>query len=436
MKILLVFPRAEYVPGRKRKGIEPITSLIGEAISLTLPQVAACTPKGHEVTIIDENYEKLNFKEDYDLVGITCLTMNAPRAYEIADRFRSMGIPVVLGGPHPSALPEEAKQHADAVVIGEAELTWPQLLEDFEKGELKPFYKADKPIPPDIIPEPRRDLIKRKYFIDALLVKRGCPNRCEFCMVTSIFNREIKPIEKVLEEINNISTRDVCIYDQNLTWNMSYTKELLRRLKETNKRWLANGTVNVLGRDDEFLRLAKEANIYYWYIGFESISQKSLDGANKKHNRVEEYESTIKKIKEHGMIINASFIFGFDEDTPDIFDATIKTIEKWDIDMAEFHILTPFPGTRLYDRLKKEGRILTEEWDKYTTATVVFQPKNMSPQELFEGTRKVAKSFYTIPKIIKRTIKAFKVTKDLSIALFVLLRNLRYRERYKRQFNF
>ncbi|RLF59634.1 MAG: hypothetical protein DRN25_03810 [Thermoplasmata archaeon] len=161
-----------------------------------------------------------------------------------------------------------------------------------------------------------------------------------------------------------------------------------------------------------------------------------MDGANKKHNRVEEYESTIKKIKKHGMIINASFIFGFDEDTPDIFDATIKTIEKWDIDMAEFHILTPFPGTRLYDRLKKEGRILTEEWDKYTTATVVFQPKNMSPQELFEGTRKVAKSFYTIPKIIKRTIKAFKVTKDLSIALFVLLRNLRYRERYKRQFNF
>lgn len=436
MNILLVFPKANYAHPDRKKDKEPITNLIGEAVSLTLPQVAASTPQKHNVEIIDENYETLDFSDKYDLVGITCFTMSAFRAYEIADTFRSMGVPVVLGGYHPNALPHEAKQHADSVVIGEAELTWPKLLEDLEEAQLKPFYKSNKHISPKLIPEPRRDLIKRNYSMDGLLVKRGCPNRCEFCTVTSIFNKEIKPIEKVRKEIKNISAKDIFIYDQNFTWNMNFTKKLLRELKKFNKRWLANGTINVLNKDDEFLRLAQEANIYYWYIGFESISQKSLCGANKKHNKVKKYVTTIKKIKKHGMIINGSFMFGFDEDTHDIFESTLKAIDDWDIDMAEFHIVTPFPGTALYDRLKKEGRILTEDWSKYTTANVVFEPKNMTAEELFEGTRRVARSFYTILKIIKRSFNALKKTRDFYVFILVLLRNLRYRERYKNQFNF
>jgi len=436
MKILLIFPKVNYAHVEKKDNTEFLRNIFGEAVSLTLPQVAAATPRSHKITIIDENQEKIDFNSKPDLVGITCLTMSAPRAYEIADKFRSIDIPVVLGGNHPTALPEEAKQHADSVIIGEAEIMWPKLLNDFERGQLKPFYMSKEIISPESIPEPRRELIKEKYSVDGLLMRRGCPNRCEFCTVSSLYSKDQRSIENVLKEIKNISAKRIFIYDQNLTWNMDYTKKFLNEIKTINKRWYANGTVNVLAENDEFLKLAKEAHIFYWYIGFESISQKSLNGANKKNNRVEKYESAIKKLKSYDMSITGSFMFGFDDDTPDIFDTTLETINNWDIDVAEFHILTPFPGTALYKRLKKEERILTEDWGKYNTANVVFEPKNMSVDELFEGTKKVAKNFYSLSKIMKRSIKSFQTTNDISISNLILITNLLYRERYKNQFNF
>ncbi len=272
--------------------------------------------------------------------------------------------------------------------------------------------------------------------MDGLLIRRGCPNHCEFCTVTSLFNEETKPMEQVLQEIKTIEAKEVFIYDQNFTGDVTFITSLLKELKGLNKRWLANATINILGENDEFLRLAREANIYYWYIGFESFSQRSLNGANKKHNKVDTYASAIKKIKDQGMIINGSFMFGFDGDTTDIFDTTSQKIDRLGIDMAEFHILTPFPGTALYKRLKKEGRLLSEDWSKYTTANVVFEPKNMSVTELFEGARSVAKNFYTFSKIMKRSFHALATSKNLRTFVLVLLRNLRYRERYKNQFNF
>jgi radical SAM superfamily enzyme YgiQ (UPF0313 family) len=347
-----------------------------------------------------------------------------------------MGVPVILGGNHPTALPEEAKQHADSVVIGEAEIMWPRLLIDVEEGHLRPFYMSTEIIPPEAIPEPRRELIKRKFSVDGLLMRRGCPNRCEFCTVASLYSKDQRSIENVLKEIKNISSRYIFIYDQNLTWDMDYTMKFLNEIKTLHKRWYANGTVNVLAENDDFLRLAKEAHIFYWYVGFESISQKSLNGANKKNNKVEKYESVIKKLKSYDMSITGSFMFGFDEDTPEIFDTTLKRITQWDIDIAEFHIVTPFPGTALYKRLKTEGRIFTEDWSKYNTANVVFEPKHMSRKELFEGTRRVAKNFYSLPKILKRSLKALQTTHDLSISNIILISNLLYRERYKNQFNF
>lgn len=438
MNILLIFPRVKYAPAEMKKDKEFIQKLFGEPVSLTLPQVAGATPAQHSIRIVDENYENIDFTNvsDIDLIGITCLTMSAPRAYEIADRFREIKIPVVLGGNHSTALPHEAKQHADSVVVGEAEITWPQLLSDFERGQLKPFYVSKKAVPSESIPEPRRDLIRRKYYSDGLLIKRGCPNRCEFCFITSHYRKEMRPIENVLKEIAKISADRICIYDQNITWQMKYTKDLLKELKKFNKRWLANGTIDILGKNDDFLKLAKDAGFFYWYIGFESISQKSLNGINKKHNRVEEFASAIKKIKSYGMVMVGSFIFGFDEDASDIFDNTLQALDDWNIYLAEFHILTPYPGTVLYSRLKKEGRILTEDWSKYNTANVVFQPKNMTVNELFMGTRKIAKEFYTFPRIIKRFYNTLEETNNLYVSYYVLQRNLQYRERYKNQFNF
>ncbi|DAC72922.1 MAG TPA: hypothetical protein DSN98_02875 [Thermoplasmata archaeon] len=267
-------------------------------------------------------------------------------------------------------------------------------------------------------------------------MRRGCPNQCEFCAVTTLHHKEERPLEKVFEEIQHISARKIFIYDQNLTWNMEYAKRFLQGLPGINKRWLANGTANMLGKDDEFLGLAKDAHLFCWFVGFESISQKSLNGAKKKTNKSEEFASVIQKVRSYGMILVGSFIFGFDEDTPDLFDDTLQAISDWGLEMAEFHILTPFPGTALYKRLKVDGRLLTEDWSKYTTTNVVFEPKNMSAKELYEGTRRVAKEYHSIPRIMKRSYNILETTKNPSLAYYVFQRNLRYRERYANQFNF
>ena len=436
MKILLIFPKVKNRHPDLRREKDLFTKIFGEVVSLTLPQVAASTPHGHVVTIVDENYETVNLEEDADLVGITCLTMAAPRAYELADYFRARGVTVVLGGNHPTALPQEAKQHADSVIIGEAETTWPRLLQDFAEGRLHPFYQVTERIAPEAIPEPRRDLIRRHYISDGLLIKRGCPNSCEFCTVTSLFSNDIRSLDSVLTEVSHIRSKTIFIYDQNLTTYMAYTTKLLRELKKFEKRWLANGTVDVLGKDDGFLHLAKDAGIFYWFIGFESISQQSLDQTKKGRNRVELYPDIIQKIKDHGMVIVGSFMFGFDEDSPDVFQRTLQKLDEWKIDMAEFHIVTPFPGTALYTRLKNEGRILTENWSLYNTANVVFSPKKMTTENLFEGTRTIAKEYYRYRRIAKRSFHALENSKNFFTASSVFFQNIKYRFRYKSQFNF
>ena len=217
----------------------------------------------------------------------------------------------------------------------------------------------------------------------------------------------------------------ISFYDPSLISDIEYATTLFNELKNLNKKILCQGTINILGKSDEFLKIAKEAGLFSWYIGFESISQKSLNETNKKVNQVDDYRSSIKKIKDYNMIINGAFVFGFDNDGPDIFEKTYDSIKNWDIDMVDFHILTPFPGTVLYKRLKKEGRILTEDWDKYNLVNVVFQPKNMSAKELFEGTRWITKKYFSVKNIIKRYYKAIERHKDYYLSTYVLLQTRR-----------
>ena len=436
MNILLINPKVSYILPNEKKESDVLTKIFGEIPSLTLPQVAASTPGEHNIQIIDENYEKLDIKNNADIVGITCFTMSAPRAYEIADKYKSIGVPVILGGNHPTALPDEAKKHADAVVVGEAENTWPQLILDFQKGQMKPFYISNKNVSNEEIPEPRRDLISKKMVSNAIMINRGCPNRCEFCTITSTYNRTVRPIEKVLEEVKKIKSKSILIYDSNFTVNIKYNKRLLEELIKFKKKWLASGTINVLGDDEELLKIAKEAGLFSWCIGFESISQKSIDEANKKTNQVDMYLSAINKIKENGMAIFGTFIFGFDNDTPDIFENTYNTINKWNLGAADFHILTPLPGTPLYERLKKEDRIITEDWSKYNCINVIYQPKNMSVEELYEGTRWISKKYYSISNIIKRFFNTFEKYRDISLANYILQLNFSTRLRYKTLFDF
>ena len=439
MKILLVFPRVEHGQTSIRDKGSWSALLFGNPI-ITLPHLAAITPEKHDVKIVNENYNDIDFDADVDLVGITCYTMTAPRVYEIADEFRRRDKTVVLGGYHPTAMPEEAKQHADSIILGMAEASWPKLIKDFEKGKLKPIYERDYDFDMADVPPIRRDLIVINPILGAVQWTRGCINKCEFCAIGSFCDHGVmrRPIKNVVEEIKQMPNKLFIFHDPHLTSSPRYAKELFKEMirQKVGKSWLANGTTNVLGKiDDEFLDLARKAGCLEWFVGFESVSQKALDSIKKTHNKVENFRKIIKRLHKHEMTVQGGIIFGFDEDTPDIFDLTLEKMYEFEIDVVEINILTPYPGTPLFDRFEREGRILTKDWSRYNQVDVVYKPKNMTEKELFEGARKVAKEFYNIPNIVGRTAKIFAITKKLH-GFFPAGGNLSYRRYYKRDFNF
>ncbi len=439
MKILLIFPRILHGATTYRdKG--SWTSIIFGYPIITLPHMAAITPKKYDVKIINENYENIDFNTNVDLIGITCYTMTAPRVYEIADEFRKRGKKVVLGGYHPTAMPNEALQHADSIILGMAEASWPKLLEDAEKGKLKRIYAKDTNYDIADIPPMRRDLIKHNPLLGAIQTTRGCVNKCEFCAISSFCEHGIKqrPIKNVIEEIKQMPNKIFIIHDPHLTTNRKYAKELFRQMikNKFNKKWVANGTSNVLLKaDEEFLDLARKAGCVEWFVGFESVSQAALDGIKKTHNKVEDFEKMIKRVHKYNMTIQGGIIFGFDEDTSDIFDTTIQKINELDMDAIEINILTPYPGTPLFKRLDEAERIITKDWSKYNQVEIVYEPKNMTVKELYEGTRKVAKECYSWPNIIKRNLKIIK-TAGMIGSLLPAGTNINFRRYYKKDFNF
>jgi len=438
MNILLIHPKLTHGPViREDRGTFRAKFFTNP--EMTLPAVAAAIPNNHNIRIILETFEDIDYSDNYDLVGISCFTMFAPAVYEIADRFRKLGVPVVLGGYHPSALPEEAIKHADSVVIGEAEYNFPRLLKDMEKGKLQSYYKNEKPVKSEDIPSLRRDLLSFQSLTDGIRITRGCPNRCEFCSITYFFKHcyRKRPIKKVIEELKSLTRKFIYIHDANLTADLSYSKAIFKAMikENINKKWFANGNINILGENKEFLKLAKKSGCVGWTVGLESASQQSLNSVNKKNNKVEKYTEWINTIKRNGMAVSGLLMFGFDEDTLDIFDKTIDALNNWNIDAGEFNILTPLPGTPLYNRLEKEGRILTKDWSKYTQSEVVFQPKQMTPKELYEGTKKVIKEFHTIDKMLARWIKLPKISLSTSTISSMITMDLFRKVWYRREYN-
>jgi len=377
--------------------------------ALTFPILAALTPKHYEIEVIEQIGSKIDFDKKYDLVGISCLTKDAFRAYHVADEFRKRGIPVIIGGFHPSALPEEAKQHADSVVIGEADETWPEIIKDFENGKLKPFYYPTRPVDPKNIPRPRTDIYPKDAQF-AIHATRGCPGKCDFCAITHMKHRSVfrmRPIEDVVNEIKSQPWKTFYFYDDSLTLNTKYALKLFNEIKDLNKNFFAFSNIYTLGKYDELLKAAKEAGCVGWAIGFESVSQESLNSVGKSANKVEDYASTIKKIHDTGMFILGFFIFGFDHDHLDIFDKTDEFVRKNNIDVPRAYILVPYPGTPVYDRFEKEGRLLSKDWSKYQ-GHVVFQPKHMSPEELYTNTKRLYNKWYKKTNIFLRTFKGLK----------------------------
>lgn len=438
MKILLIHPKMGHGPVTDKDRGKLRSKLFTNPM-MTLPAVASCIPSQYTVRLLHEDYEDVNYSQDCDLVGISCFTMYALRAYGIADEFRRRGVPVVLGGYHPTALPEEAKQHADSVVMGEAELCFPHLLEDLEQDKLKSFYRSELWARPEQIPPLRRDLLSIQPLVDGIRATRGCPHGCQYCSITCFYNHTFRkrPIMNVINEMKSIPRKLLLIHDANLTADVNYTKALFKEMikEKVNKKWLGNGNIYVLGTDEQLLRLARKAGCIGWTTGIESISQESLNGVNKSANNVQKYRHWIKTIKKHDMAVFGLIMFGFDHDYPDVFEKTSEALREWDIDTGEFNIFTPLPGTPLFNQMENEGRILTKDWSQYTQTRVVFQPKHMTPQELNDGFQDVVREFHHPLKMIKRTVRLARVSFSPSTMLLIPAIDYSHRIWYGREFD-
>lgn len=372
---------------------------------LALPLLAALAPPGIEVSLCDEVVQEIDWDEEVDLVALSVITPTAPRAYQVADRFRARGVKVVMGGIHPSLLPAEALRHADAVAIGEAEQLWPQIVEDARQGRLKPLYRAASPPPLQGLPLPRYDLLdSRRYLIpNVVQASRGCPFDCSFCSVSAFSGHtyRLRPLSEVIRDISSLPGRFFLFVDDNLLGNKGYGRRLLRALIPLRRQWVTQASLSV-ARDEELLDLAAEAGCIGLLIGFESLSQEILEAVGKRANRAEEYKDLIRRIRSRGIGIQGSFVFGFDQDDPSVFGRTAEFVEETQLDAANFCRLTPFPGTRLFSQLQAEGRLLHRDWRYYDREHVVFRPQRMSPQELEEGTLWAYQRIYSIASILRR----------------------------------
>jgi len=354
----------------------------------------------------DEIVERLDLDRPADLVGITASTPSALHAYEVADAFRRRRVPVVMGGPHATALPEEAAEHADAVVVGEAEDTWPHLLEDARTGRLERFYRSTHRARLDGQPAPRWDLIKgRHYGKSVTIATRGCPHRCDYCTIPLLYGpgtMRYRPVDEVVREVAGSPTRAVVFWDDNIGANPRYSKELFRALAPLGKWWTSQCTATA-AKDEEFQRLAASSGCKALFMGFESISQESLDSAHKGHNRVASYRGLIRALHQHGIAAHLGIMFGFDEDDRGIFRRTIEFLEEASVDVTTMSMVVPMPGTPTFQRWQAEGRILTTDWSKYDGKKhCVFRPARMSPEELVAGTEWASRRFYSLRSIARR----------------------------------
>lgn len=404
MKLLLILPKNErsYWGGVSKSGKAGF-------VRLNLPTIAALTPTDWDVEILDARVKPVDYDAKADLVGITGFTAEMPGAYEIADNFRKKGVKVVMGGVHASALPDEALQHADAVVIGEAELVWHKLLLDFKRGELKQKYKADKLCDMENMVIPRRNLLNREMYSGfyTLQATRGCPFNCDYCAVTAFFGQEFRtrPVDEVIEEIKGFGSKKFFFMDDNIVGRPKYAKELFQKLIPLKVIWGSQASIT-MAKDPELLNLYARSGGRYAFIGFESLSQKSLENLHKGWNTAKDYKEAIKKIQGAGINIIGSFVFGLDEDDSSVFKTTFDFIMETNMDAAQFHILTPLPGTVTYSLLEKEGRIIDRDWARYHTGEVVFQPKGMTVKELQNGYYWIFRNTYTIKNILKRSLRS------------------------------
>ncbi|MBN1695105.1 B12-binding domain-containing radical SAM protein [candidate division WOR-3 bacterium] len=422
MKIILIMPGM----GKKKN-----TSYVRtwQMEPLIIAQLASLTPDDVEIAFYDDRLEQIPYDEDCDLVGITVETYTARRAYYISSQFRKRGIPVVVGGYHPTLLPEEAGEYADAVVIGEAENVWNQILEDTKSKKLKKYYKEPLTSFAGFFPD--RSVFAGKNYVKLNLIEsaRGCPFSCEFCSISEFYSSTYKtrPIEDITKEIQNIKGKRFFFIDDNLVADTKRAKQLFKAITPLKIKWVGQASLQI-ALDEKLLTIMKKSGCVGVLIGFESINKQNLEKMNKSWNQnIGKYEDLIKKIYKHGIGIYATFLVGYENDTTETIERTFKFAEKSKFLLAAFNHLLPFPGTSAYKRLEEEGRLLKKKWwlsDNYRYGDYAFKPYHHEPEELAKICEQSRKRFYSLPSILKRASNFRGNLQSPVIALIYLIQNL------------
>lgn len=401
MNILLIQPWH----GADRSYRSKLSCLISYA-PLTLATLSALIPKEIEcnVDVCDEIVSNLKYnKKHYDIVAITMQTSVAPRAYELAKEFKQKGTYVVMGGYHPTYMPDEALEHADTVIIGAAEYAWPQFLKDFVNNKPEKIYDMQKVKGEDIV-EPDRSVIpKRKYLkYPAVIANRGCPNNCDFCVISEMWRKcGARPIENVIAEIKKLKSKMIVFFDPNFFAIRDYSIKLMKELSKLHIKWAGSATINV-AYDKELLEYARNSGCAGLLVGLESLNKDTLINSKKGFNDPNKYKEAISILQSYGISVNGCFVLGLDGDTEEQLLSIPEQIKYLNLNLARFSVLTPVPNSPLFNRLEKEGRLITKDWTKYTQHQAVFTPRNMTAKRLEEIYRQVWKETYSFKNIFVR----------------------------------
>jgi radical SAM superfamily enzyme YgiQ (UPF0313 family) len=399
---------------------------------LTLSLIAALTPPEHEIEIVEEVFgEHVNFDGDYDVVGISIMTQTCIRGYQVANEFRKRGKIVVFGGIHATAMPDEAIRFGNAVVIGEAEGLWDKVLDDIKQHCLKPFYKLDQL--PDLQNHvrPRRDLIKcssGKFSIAPIETTRGCPYNCDFCTVSRFFGtkQRHKPISDIVADIDSCKEKNLFFLDDNITGDKRYAKELFSEMISRKKLWVGQASIQV-ANDTELIRLAYKSGCRALLIGFESMSESGINQYRKTLKTINENILAVKKLQDNGIMTMASLIFGLDSDTSEVFDVAHDFLTRSKAAFFQACVMTPYPGTPVFNKLLSQGRILTDDWSRFDASKVMIRPENISPEDLLAGYDKIKWHFYSNLSILKRSYPNIKIGFFEALLYFTLNRGYQKR---------
>ena len=409
MKILLVLPAAEHLRIAAERAVVPKRKMLRFSL-LPLTTVAALTPPEHQVSLCDENVTPLDYDADVAVVGITFMTALAPRAREIAREFRRRGKVVVAGGYHATLFPEDVAPHFDAVVVGEAEGAWPRLLADVERGRLENIYRNDGLCDPAEIPTPRRDLTAGTggsyVTTDAVQAGRGCAHACRYCSVTAFYRHtyRARPVARVIEEVRGLP-RNFMFVDDNIFADRDYASRLFRELAPLKKRWVSQGDIQVAD-DPELLELAARAGCKGLFIGVETLSAENLEAVGKAFNNARRYCERIAAVRRAGIGVVAGIILGMDHDDVGVFERMLRFLDEARIDAVQVNIMTPLPGTPLFEDYERQGRIVDRDWSHYDFRHVVMQPARMTRRELQAGADWLYAQFYSPARILKRFLRS------------------------------